>query len=137
VLSFGFVCELVSCGRRKVEAAWVACFAAFGFFASRFLRLRPLAKAVLLDDAYGEFFCALLVSAWPVAEISWPAPRMMDDPSVCVGTIWKCPAWHQRQIGRTRSMSLLLVVGPYTTCVAAILRDLTQMFDYRAGRKPR
>lgn len=36
------------CGRRKVEPAWAGFFAAFGFLASRLLRLRPLAKTILL-----------------------------------------------------------------------------------------
>ena len=40
-------CNPAGCGRRKVELAWAGFFAAFGFLASRFARLRPLAKTVL------------------------------------------------------------------------------------------
>jgi hypothetical protein len=41
-------CVLAGCGRRKVEPAWAGFFAAFGFFASRLLRLRSLPKMALL-----------------------------------------------------------------------------------------
>jgi len=36
------------CGRRKVDPAWAGFFGAFGFFASRLLRLRSLLKIALL-----------------------------------------------------------------------------------------
>ena len=45
--AFVLGCDPAGCGRRKVEVAWGGFFAAFGFLASRFLRLRPLAKTIL------------------------------------------------------------------------------------------
>jgi hypothetical protein len=46
-LAGAFASDPAGCGRRKVELAWAGFFAAFGFLASRFLRLRPLAKTIL------------------------------------------------------------------------------------------
>jgi hypothetical protein len=80
--------EPAGCGRRKVEPAWAGFFAAFGFLTSRLLRLRPLAKTILLrfahaaclndrSELYGVFLSALWVNACPVAERSWPAPAVV------------------------------------------------------------
>ena len=67
-------------GRRKVEAAWTGFLPPFGFFASRLPRLRSLVNAVL--PAYGVFWVALWVIAWPVAERSSPAPAV----------VWQAPS---------------------------------------------
>ena len=48
--SFVVAGEGAGCGRRNVAPAWVGFLAAFGFLASRFLRLRPLASVVLPID---------------------------------------------------------------------------------------
>ena len=89
--AFVIGCDPAGCGRRKVELAWAGFFAAFGFLASRFLRLRSLAKTILqfytrrlfkmivryAAGTYGVFLSALWVITCPVAEMSSPAPAVV------------------------------------------------------------